>query len=98
MMARRHKLQTREGFFSYVAAPENLTLDICHEWRGPLQHQTERGRKRVYGQFKYEGRIYQAHRLAAYFAGVIPDPDYPTTIKRSCKNSLCCNPKHFKVT
>jgi hypothetical protein len=56
---------------------------------------------RGYGQLIYGGVSYRAHRLAAYYAGLLSDPVMKGRdggfVKQKCGNKSCCNPAHFVV-
>ena len=56
-----------------------------------------------YGSVNWRGKIVTAHRLAAYFAGLVNSPSAPFDrrgtgfILHSCDAPACCNEKHFSV-
>ena len=60
----------------------------CWEWTGNVHHSG-------YGRISFDGKTYQAHRLAIkLFTGQEP---FGYTICHLCHNKLCCNPKHLQL-
>jgi len=68
----------------------------CWPWLG-------RKNSAGYGQIRYHGVDLTAHRLAAFFYGLLDNATGPVNRKGSgfilhqCDNPACCNPNHFKV-
>lgn len=60
----------------------------CWVWQG---HKDAKG----YGQQKFRGRAYWAHRLAyAFFRRPLVDG---LTVEHKCVNPSCCNPWHLEL-
>lgn len=70
------------------------TENGCMIWTGSVL-------RTGYGQVKWQGKGYLAHRLAAYLAGILPtlEKGKPgpglTLVCHSCDVRLCCNPEHL---
>jgi len=66
--------------------------DTCWLWKG---HRNMWG----YGQFRYEGKIMGAHRVAFILAGqIIPDGYHIDHVwARGCRNKHCVNPAHLEA-
>jgi len=61
----------------------------CWIWQG---HKDKKG----YGQFKWRGRAWWAHRLSyRTFVGYIPE-GMTINHKRICRNPSCVNPNHLE--
>lgn len=76
---------TRAEFMERVSGRQ----DACWEWAG---WRCSDGR---YGEVKYQGRRWAAHRLAyEIFVGPIP-PGYH--VHHRCRNTLCVNPAHLSA-
>lgn len=64
-----------------------LSDEECWEWSSYIHKSTG------YGEIRWNGRQYVAHRLAYLLSG--GEIDDKAWIKRTCGNILCCNPKHL---
>lgn len=68
--------------------------DECWEWMGSSNNSG-------YGTLNYNGKTVQAHRLAAYLAGIVSTIEQPKNrktpefVKHHCGNRKCCNPAHM---
>lgn len=77
---------------------ERRIRDHCavNEETGCLEYQGGLGAG--YGRVKWNGKLYGAHRLMAFCAGIIdriaPGPD--RYVLHSCDNRKCCNPDHLR--
>lgn len=66
----------------------------CWGWRGACN-------STGYGTVSWHGRVYTAHRLAAWLLGLVispsapKNPREPTHVLHTCDNRHCCNPAHF---
>lgn len=66
----------------------------CWEWQGALN-------STGYGNVSWHGKVYTAHRVAAWLVGLIAHPSAPRNkqdqgyVLHTCDNRKCCNPKHF---
>lgn len=63
----------------------------CLVWTGP---HSGTGRGGSYGRFSFEGRTTAVHRTV-YEVVYGPIPGHKQ-VDHSCKNRLCCNPKHLR--
>lgn len=85
--------QTAESFWAKVNGNRSQR-NGCWEWQGSCN-------STGYGTVAWHGKVYVAHRLAAWLHGIIKSPSAPKS-KRSkahvlhkCDNRKCCNPSHF---
>lgn len=83
--------QTAETFWGRV----NKAGDIdCWEWQGSKN-------STGYGTVGWDGKLYTAHRVAAWLSNLVDTPSAPkrkstrTYVLHKCDNRLCCNPNHF---
>lgn len=85
------KKQTPENFWSKVHKGAD---DECWDWVGCLN-------STGYGNVAWHGKVYTAHRVAAWLSGLVQTPSRPahsrepTHILHKCDNRKCCNPNHF---
>jgi len=83
--------QTPDSFWARVKKSRG-----CWEWQGACN-------STGYGNVAWAGKVYTAHRVAAWLSGMVQDPAAPKNRKGSgfimhkCDNRKCCNPKHFAV-
>jgi hypothetical protein len=73
-------------FWARVARSEDETS--CWPWLSTRNHEG-------FGVFGWEGRVCQARKMAAFFAGMIPSPRVKTRVFTACGNRLCMNPNHL---
>lgn len=85
--------QTAESFWARV----NKGADHeCWEWAGGAN-------STGYGSVGWHGRVYTAHRVAAWLSGLVTSPERPTHstdkghVLHKCDNRRCCNPQHFMI-
>ena len=88
-----HNKMTREKFWSKV--DKSGGPDACWPWLGGTNNSG-------YGSVGYEGEVYCAHRLAAFFDGLVLSPRQPPKkgdghVLHDCDNRPCCNTSHFKI-
>ena len=50
---------------------------------------------RGYGRFSFGGKTYQAHRIAAFFDGMLPSLDSDLQVLHRCDNPSCVRPSHL---
>ena len=83
--------QTPEGFWARV---NKHGPNGCWEWTGCTN-------STGYGNAAWHGKLYTAHRLAAFLVGLVDSPSRPvnaavrTHVLHKCDNRRCCNPEHF---
>ena len=70
-------------------AKVNAVGDGCWEWQAALNN--------GYGWFNVDGRIRNAHRVAALLSGKIDSLDSELHVLHKCDNPKCCNPDHLFV-
>lgn len=64
----------------------------CLEWQG--------AKSVGYGRIKIAGKLYLAHRMVAYSAGIVEwpeDPERKECVMHLCDNPACCNPSHMQA-
>lgn len=82
--------QTAESFWNRV----NELPNGCWEWSGACNNTG-------YGTVAWNGKVFTAHRVAAYLNGLVSSmsaPEHsrdPTHVLHKCDNRKCCNPAHF---
>lgn len=76
---------SEETFWARVAQGEP---DACWPWRSTKNHEG-------FGVFSWEGRLCQARKMAAFFAGLIPSPRAKTRVFSTCGHEDCVNPNHL---
>lgn len=85
--------QTAESFWGKVSG-DRRERNGCWEWRGARN-------STGYGSVSWHGKVYTAHRVAAWLTGLVESPSAPTNsrdkthILHKCDNRACCNPSHF---
>lgn len=68
----------------------------CWEWTGGCNNSG-------YGNVRWWGKHYTAHRIMAWYIGLVDSPAAPKDRKgggfvlHSCDNPKCCNPGHFNI-
>jgi hypothetical protein len=83
--------QTPDSFWARVKKSRG-----CWEWQGACN-------STGYGNVAWAGKVYTAHRIAAWLSEMIDTPAAPKNRKGSgfvlhkCDNRRCCNPRHFVV-
>ena len=78
------KKQTAESFWARVKQTKG-----CWEWQGSCN-------STGYGSVGWGGKLYTAHRIAAWLSGLVKEPSAPKThVLHKCDNRKCCNPEHF---
>lgn len=84
--------QTPDTFWARV----DQSSDGCWEWQGATN-------STGYGSVGWYGRIFCAHRVAAWLSGLVDDPAQPRDRKgpghvlHRCDNRRCCRPDHFEI-
>ena len=85
--------QTAESFWGRVSG-DRRERNGCWEWQGARN-------STGYGSVAWHGKVYTAHRVAAWLTGLVESPSAPTNsrdkthILHKCDNRACCNPSHF---
>ena len=85
--------QTAESFWAR-ANGNRRRRNGCWEWQGSTN-------STGYGTVSWHGKLYTAHRVAAWLTGLVESPSAPATAKEpthvlhKCDNRRCCNPLHF---
>lgn len=76
----------------FWARVESGHPDACWEWRGLRLRDG-------YGQVKFSGKRYVAHRLAyALSSGTVPESRLEVLHEPIvCHNRACCNPRHLRL-
>lgn len=85
--------QTAETFWDKVSG-DRRERNGCWEWQGACNNTG-------YGSVAWHGKVYTAHRVAAWLSGLVDSPSAPTNsrdkthVLHKCDNRKCCNPSHF---
>lgn len=87
--------QTADNFWNKVDV--NLAnQQLCWEWQGSCNNTG-------YGTVSVNGKVYTAHRVAAWYSGMVTSLSAPKHkaskgfVLHKCDNRKCCNPSHFMV-
>lgn len=85
--------QTIESFWSKVDVKD---INECWEWTQSLNNFG-------YGTVGWHGKVYTAHRIAAWSVGLVENISAPIDkqshefVLHICDNPKCCNPTHLEV-
>lgn len=85
--------QTKESFWAKVNGNRSQR-NGCWEWQGACN-------STGYGTVAWHGKVYTAHRIAAWLQGMVANPSAPkgkrakAYVLHKCDNRKCCNPSHF---
>ena len=89
------KKQTPQSFWEKVSVDASHPQK-CWEWLGACN-------STGYGTVSVNGKVYTAHRVAAWYSGLITDINAPKHksekgfVLHTCDNRKCCNPTHFVI-
>lgn len=84
------KRQTEESFWARV----DRNKSSCWEWQGSCN-------STGYGTVAWHGKVFTAHRIAAYLCGLVQSMSAPASsrepihVLHKCDNRKCCNPDHL---
>ena len=76
--------------------------DTCWIWTAAVRHPSRRdprvgGRSLPHGQFRYQGRKVDAHRVAYMLSRGLPDLNFGL-IAHVCDNPRCVRPDHLELS
>ena len=86
--------QTAESFWARVGI---RGAEDCWPFLGTTNAQG-------YGNVAWNGRVFQAHRVAAWLCRLVVSPAAPKDrsqhgfVLHGCDNPICCNPGHFEIS